>query len=139
MRHQQKGRATRPGPISRFGCVRDLELELPAFQYIADDLRKPAAPRASFDEGNASRSAGCTGHATAERTHRPRELLPVDTHRIGNLPRRHSVRSGLHQQGIPDRCDDCGSYKMGLWAAEQGEAMRPRCQACGWMAPERAG
>jgi hypothetical protein len=43
-----------------------------------------------------------------------------------------------HRQGIPDRCDDCGSYRIGLWADEPGVAMRPRCQACGWMAPERA-
>lgn len=42
-----------------------------------------------------------------------------------------------HRQGIPDRCDDCGSYRIGLWADEPGVAMRPRCQACGWMAPER--
>jgi hypothetical protein len=43
-----------------------------------------------------------------------------------------------HRQGIPDRCADCGSYRIGLWADEPGVAMRPRCQACGWMASERA-
>jgi len=38
-----------------------------------------------------------------------------------------------YRQGIPDRCRDCGSYRIGLWADEPGVAMRPRCQACGWM------
>ena len=41
-----------------------------------------------------------------------------------------------HRQGIPDRCGSCGSYRIGLWAAEPGEAMKPRCAACGWMKPE---
>jgi hypothetical protein len=37
-----------------------------------------------------------------------------------------------HQQGIPDRWEACGSYRMGLWASEPGVPMRPRCEACGW-------
>jgi len=41
-----------------------------------------------------------------------------------------------HRQGFPDRCGACGSYRIGLWAAEPGVAMRPRCEACGWMAFE---
>jgi hypothetical protein len=41
-----------------------------------------------------------------------------------------------HQQGIPDRCEACGSYRMGLWAGEPGVPMRPRCEACGWMKDE---
>lgn len=39
--------------------------------------------------------------------------------------------------GIPDRCPDCGSYKIGLRrppdTAPDAEA-RPTCQACGWIA-----
>lgn len=41
------------------------------------------------------------------------------------------------RQGIPDRCESCGSYKFGLWADEPGVPMRPRCQACGWMKSEK--
>jgi hypothetical protein len=38
-----------------------------------------------------------------------------------------------HQQGMPDRCEGCGSYRIGLWAAEPGVPMKPRCEARGWM------
>lgn len=38
-----------------------------------------------------------------------------------------------HRQGIPNRCGDCGSYRIGLWADEPDTLMRPRCQVCGWM------
>jgi hypothetical protein len=40
-----------------------------------------------------------------------------------------------HRQGIPDRCDDCGSYRISLWADEPGVPMKPRCEACGWIKP----
>ncbi len=38
-----------------------------------------------------------------------------------------------YRQKIPDRCESCGSYKIGLWADEPGVPMRPRCHACGWI------
>jgi hypothetical protein len=41
-----------------------------------------------------------------------------------------------HRQGIPDRCEACGSYRIGLWADEPDVPMRPRCQVCGWMKSE---
>ena len=40
-----------------------------------------------------------------------------------------------YRQGIPDRCESCGSYKIALWADEPGVPLRPRCQACRWMKP----
>ena len=42
-----------------------------------------------------------------------------------------------HRQGIPDRCEACGSYRVGLWSPEPGEPIRPRCHVCGWLKPER--
>lgn len=37
-----------------------------------------------------------------------------------------------HTRGIPDRCQHCGSYKVGLWTPEPGEGEAiPRCQVCG--------
>ena len=40
-------------------------------------------------------------------------------------------------RGIPDRCPDCGSYKIGLWrpadSAAGAEAL-PACQVCDWIA-----
>jgi hypothetical protein len=41
-----------------------------------------------------------------------------------------------YRQGIPDRCQSCGSYRIGLWADEPGTRLRPRCEACGWSKPE---
>jgi hypothetical protein len=41
-----------------------------------------------------------------------------------------------HQQGIPDRCEACGSYRIGMWAGEAGVPKRPRCEACGRMKDE---
>ena len=38
-----------------------------------------------------------------------------------------------YRQGIPDRCEDCGSYQFEMWADEPGVPLRPRCRACGWM------
>jgi hypothetical protein len=38
-----------------------------------------------------------------------------------------------YRQGIPDRCEDCGSYQFELWADEPGVPLRPRCRKCGWM------
>lgn len=37
-----------------------------------------------------------------------------------------------YRQGIPDRCEDCGSYQFELWADEAGVPLRPRCRTCGW-------
>lgn len=41
-----------------------------------------------------------------------------------------------HARGIPDRCPDCGSYKIRLrrrpGAPKEAEAV-PACQACGWI------
>ncbi len=37
-----------------------------------------------------------------------------------------------YRQGIPDRCEACGSYQFELWADEPGIPMRPRCRSCGW-------
>jgi hypothetical protein len=38
-----------------------------------------------------------------------------------------------YRQGIPDRCENCGSYQFELWADEPGVPMKPRCRSCGWM------
>jgi hypothetical protein len=38
-----------------------------------------------------------------------------------------------HRQGVPDRCEACGSYHFELWADEPGVPMKPRCRSCGWM------
>jgi hypothetical protein len=38
-----------------------------------------------------------------------------------------------HRQGIPDRCDACGSYQFELWADQPGIPLKPRCRSCGWM------
>jgi hypothetical protein len=38
-----------------------------------------------------------------------------------------------HRQGVPNRCEACGSYQFELWADEPGEPMKPRCRSCGWM------
>jgi hypothetical protein len=43
-----------------------------------------------------------------------------------------------YRQGVPDRCEDCGSYKFELWADEPGVPLRPRCRACGWMKGDAA-
>ena len=43
-----------------------------------------------------------------------------------------------YRQGIPDRCEACGSYKFELWADEPSVPLKPRCQACGWMKNENA-
>lgn len=37
-----------------------------------------------------------------------------------------------HRQGVPDRCEACGSYQFELWADEPGAPMKPRCSSCGW-------
>jgi len=37
-----------------------------------------------------------------------------------------------HRQGVPDRCEACGSYSFELWADEPGVPMKPRCRSCGW-------
>ncbi len=52
--------------------------------------------------------------------------------------------SALFRQhhGIPDRCPDCGSYKIGLRRRVKAKATTaavPACQACGWMTPIAAG
>jgi acyl-CoA synthetase (AMP-forming)/AMP-acid ligase II len=41
-----------------------------------------------------------------------------------------------YRQGIPDRCEACGSYHFELWADEPGVPMKPRCCSCGWMKPD---
>jgi hypothetical protein len=41
-----------------------------------------------------------------------------------------------HRQGVPDRCEACGSYHFELWADEPGVPMKPRCRSCGWMKPD---
>jgi hypothetical protein len=41
-----------------------------------------------------------------------------------------------HRQGVPDRCESCGSYHFELWAAEPGIPMKPRCRSCGWTKPD---
>ncbi len=41
-----------------------------------------------------------------------------------------------HRQGVPDRCEACGSYKFELWADEPSIPMKPRCSSCGWMKHE---
>jgi hypothetical protein len=38
-----------------------------------------------------------------------------------------------YRQGIPDRCDACGSYQFELWADQPGIPLKPRCRSCGWM------
>jgi hypothetical protein len=38
-----------------------------------------------------------------------------------------------YRQGVPDRCEACGSYSFELWADEPGIPMKPRCRSCGWM------
>lgn len=38
-----------------------------------------------------------------------------------------------HRQGVPDRCENCGSYQFELWADEPGVPLNPRCRSCGWM------
>jgi hypothetical protein len=37
-----------------------------------------------------------------------------------------------YRQGVPDRCEACGSYQFELWADEPGVPMKPRCRSCGW-------
>jgi hypothetical protein len=37
-----------------------------------------------------------------------------------------------YRQGVPDRCEACGSYQFELWADEPGAPMKPRCRSCGW-------
>jgi hypothetical protein len=42
-----------------------------------------------------------------------------------------------HQHGIPDRCQHCGSYRLGLWSLETDSNPQIRCQSCGAVnAPE---
>jgi hypothetical protein len=41
-----------------------------------------------------------------------------------------------YRQGIPDRCESCGSYQFELRADEPGLQLRPRCRSCGWMRSE---
>jgi len=36
-----------------------------------------------------------------------------------------------HNRGIPDRCQQCGSYKMGLWAPDHETESIAKCQMCG--------
>lgn len=37
-----------------------------------------------------------------------------------------------HRQGIPDRCEACGSYQFELFADKPGIPMTTRCCSCGW-------
>lgn len=41
-----------------------------------------------------------------------------------------------HSRGIPDRCQNCGSYRIGLWSTD-GDDVRavPRCRSCGTECP----
>jgi hypothetical protein len=43
-----------------------------------------------------------------------------------------------YRQGVPDRCEECGSYQFELWASEPGVPLRPRCRKCGWMKEDAA-
>ena len=36
-----------------------------------------------------------------------------------------------HTYAIPDQCDSCGSYKLGLWSPNDDHEPMLRCQACG--------
>jgi hypothetical protein len=43
-----------------------------------------------------------------------------------------------HDRGIPDRCQSCGSYRIGLWTPDpMDHGIEPiaRCQACGAVCP----
>ena len=37
-----------------------------------------------------------------------------------------------YRQGVPERCEACGSYQFELWADEPSVPMKPRCRSCGW-------
>lgn len=41
-----------------------------------------------------------------------------------------------HRQGVPDRCEDCGSYRLGMWSPDPDMPLRPHCLACGWSKTE---
>jgi hypothetical protein len=86
---------------------------------IEGDLESRLEPRELADTRAWRKACGWVDRARTDTAH-PRPL-----------------RNGLrYRQGVPDRCEACGSYQFELWADEPGVPMKPRCRSCGWTKDE---